>query len=558
MFKIQLSRAIMVAPEEEFERKAEELRIKLKREPTTKEVLKASNAVIPRPEILERRVDALLQLKMFEETQKVVSHNQESDSAPKPDFLFKGGLSSKLHDFIAKQMAHIRKDCLSDPEGVNLHFGDYCARGSSSCELLFSQLGLAFRPFRTIGMVRAEMIIWTLLSEWNRKARIKRRGETDYKVKNIEAMLLVNSLCEAANFKLPFDIRTPSLETGQRKEKFGFELGLPSYLTPNTTEDGDSNPNLIAEEDDNAVAESEQGDDVPLLAESAQAVKTFESVLKRTIERQTTSLERFIQVTNDAPYYPLSNEDTPVANEERRLFLKMVSEKGYSLQAKSFEAHGFGTFAREWAEEVNRRYDQFRRGEPVVVIYHKSVCQLRDWQNKIVEEEQAMAMATPQLEAANRNFQRTMRTTRQLVPPVPRQDIVRQTARVAGPMPFGNPLTLNPSIAMARVGQQLAHPRAPYCLNIPRQPATVVRQDAASRKRKERTEKNENKVSHRTICIKCGRKKGDHVSNEFGKKNCSWQDCAKCEKSLQYHYEENLPTGFYCLADNPKYQEYLK
>jgi hypothetical protein len=78
-----------------------------------------------------------------------------------------------------------------------------------------------------------------LLTGTNRKANVVHRHAQDYKINNVECLLVINSLCKGLNYKLPFtDASGPSRRTDLPAENLGFDSGLGEEF-----EDGELNHN---------------------------------------------------------------------------------------------------------------------------------------------------------------------------------------------------------------------------------------------------------------------------------------------------------------------------
>ena len=218
-FKCLMSHAVLMVPQDEYKSTENELREKLGRKPSVKEVPKDAKTVVPPKAELETRIVALIDLKIEEEMAKLISpraerttnentvhttgddKGKESESGDDtemqaPKFMFKGNFEN-VWRFVNQQLEHVRNDCLSDPVDVTLHFeGGFTARGSSKNELAFSLLKEGFSKFKALGATKAERLLWTSFTEFNRLSHIKRRGAEDTKTDQIEMLLCINSLCE--------------------------------------------------------------------------------------------------------------------------------------------------------------------------------------------------------------------------------------------------------------------------------------------------------------------------------------------------------------------------
>jgi hypothetical protein len=465
----------------------------------------------------------------------------------RPKFLLKSKhlVDVKLRD----QMLHVTNACLSDPIGVSLHYQSpdgnrYTARSTSQVELGNKSINKVLLQFPRMGMVRAERMLWTLISEENRSANVTRLGAEDYYTANTESQALANSIAFDIGYEAPpfKDISMPSGSApGVINEGIGFdmhnkqrwlqELGEPSVELNGSNDDSDA---ASAGDDD---ADDEVLDENPEIINEASIVYNAlaNTVLQSDIVRSRSTANAFFYASGDSPWVPFNDSDDPIAIEERALFDEMVQNFNRHV-VPSTAPSGFNYFRDAWNYEVGRRYlASVHRKEDTVVIYRKSTKQLQEWFDHLEETRLAAFSETPYTESLKRAMDCELRATRAL--PAPTVQVTEPLMYPEGDpsnIPAGAPLTLQPEITMLNVGRRAsAFGSAPFLVNAHVHPYQGCRLMPEP-------------LSFRAICSKCGREKAHHsASGGFGDK-CSETSCARCTLSKEIHERYQTTMGFFC------------
>jgi len=254
----------------------------------------------------------------------------------------------------------------------------YTARGSSKSETLNNSLNRDFLRYSKLGLVRAETIMWSNIFEANVAANIARRGAATYHTSNIESLAFANSLAESLGYELPFE--NVSMPSGPpTTERFGFELRIFVEVNEDQGE-GDV-------ETTDAVS-GEQAELEAAAMSEAQQILT-DTVLDRRIRQRETTMQAFTRLTN-MPWVPFTDDGTPIATEQRRLFLEMKSS--YSRNATPSARDGYNKFRDAWNAEASRRYEAKMKGDhDVIEIFAKSTKQLQEYHDHLLDQ-QTMAL----------------------------------------------------------------------------------------------------------------------------------------------------------------------
>jgi hypothetical protein len=117
IFRALMSRALFNVEPTEYEDASRRAAGKKKRQPTVKEIMKEANAIIPKPDILKANVEAVLSYihAKDSETDRKVLAREKDDTSPAPKRFFKRNIIL-VRDEIRKQMRHVTRGCLSDPD----------------------------------------------------------------------------------------------------------------------------------------------------------------------------------------------------------------------------------------------------------------------------------------------------------------------------------------------------------------------------------------------------------------------------------------------------------
>jgi len=149
-----------------------------------------------------------------------------------------------------------------------------------------------------------------------------------------------------------------------------------------------------------------------------------------------------------------------------------------------------------------------------------------------------------------------------------RSRVIAPTVAIAEPeafpmeekdVPPGDPFTLNPQVAMAKVGRKRSA-AAPLVIPVS---VSNKHQRVQEPTKKAKASKLPEGITFNVICKKCGGKKSDHGSSKQFGSNCIFRYCARCGESLAYHQSRGLKMGFYCSvqiapAREAAYEESLR
>jgi hypothetical protein len=143
VFRALMSRAVFTCGPDEFDNAKERLLARGKLSPSTKDILKEANNVIPPPFLLPSNVEAVIAycLAKDAEAERMMVMRREDDDSPMPSRFFTTRCETVKH-VIRKQMKHVDKGCLSDPpkDLVNIFRYNpvkkccYVARGTNTNE----------------------------------------------------------------------------------------------------------------------------------------------------------------------------------------------------------------------------------------------------------------------------------------------------------------------------------------------------------------------------------------------------------------------------------------
>ena len=581
LFKALMSRAVLVAPEDEVNAKRISMTARLKRPVTVAEVLRECDTVAPPPDEMERLVWAVIEyfLKLDYQTEMQLANWPDDNTSPKPTLTFKRG--AILQNVIRRQMVHVTKGCLSDPQHEDADFADlpmytkvgnktYCARGSGSNErtnLALEQDVIGGVP--QMGPGRAERGIWTRFDEWNDKANIKRKGATNHRTRNTESLALANSLARQCRIEeLPFrHVSSPTVDAAAPQEYMGFDTYAESTRCPETGSGNDDNSNdeedeIDVEDEDNsvqnnteAVTTNDTEDQLPDAAELEAAERVFEQVRNnigrilnhRRYEGRETTMEAFKRQTGGNAWIPFSknlesNDEVDV--KERQLFDKLQSQ--YKRNVAPSDPNGYNFFEKAWDQEVGRRHLQALAGDnDIVLLRPKSTVQLQEYYDFLQSLEKDANHVTDAEEANRRSLFSTLKRARVeatgQVQSNPTAPIAYPTA--TGPMyvPFGAPV-LHPEI-FRHPFQQHQSPanQAPFYMNLPQRVAQPIQET----------------VDYRIICRVCANAKRYHEKENgvllFGRR-CNLNYCGRCNRMKMDHIQMarklQLHTGVPLMGPN--------
>lgn len=595
VFRALMSRAILQASPDEYAEQRDILVIKLKRQPTVKEILQECNTKTPPPDEMKQSVLAIVEYFLIEDARKTVANidvpvpdsqsqdehtgeqqsattdtapeqpsgsTQESTSAVatpsqqvKQRLFFKD--AALVRKKVAQQLKHIK--CMCDPEGLVLHRKVpngkvYCARGSSKNERFNRKVNDEVLCCSIVGVNRADRCTWTLCDEGNTKANVQRRGAKDYHSTNLESMAYTNSLVASVDPDrvLPFqDVSLPTQQPDSGGEDFGFELNSEdrNLANANTTElerldseDSDkTNDGDVADEAAVPGVDSAADDDVIDLTvrdDVERIGNIIHAACDPEIGKPESTFATFSRMTGNNPWLPFSDSNDEISREERRLFEEM--KQHYSRHASRDHRKGFHAFSIEWDKEAGRRYLLRLRGEKVITIYSKTAKQMAEYYDKIQDLASAAASVTENGLKRLHEVNSVLKNARRRMPPAPAfavQPFVYPQAAL-GTQAYthiGTPLTMNAQLAFPYgilMNPASNNGRAPYLPMLPR--GQVIP-----------TTKHPPKIFNR-ICKKCGRAKSEHPTKKFGSIKCQFSHCGKCNQHQDFHVARGIPMGLDC------------
>jgi hypothetical protein len=236
------------------------------------------------------------------------------------------------------------------------------------------------------------------------------------------------------------------------------------------------------------------------------------------------------------PWIPFKDDGTPIAIEQRRLFLEM--EPNYERNASPSSRRGYNKFRDAWNAETGRRYAAKMRGErDIVEIFAKSTKQLQTYYDHIKQQELMAMQENPAGVQRRLNLNQVLRQTRASIDP-PVQATVGPQAFPNNPtsiMPMGAPMTLNSEVSLAGVR---ARPSMAGCAPYAVPPPKRMRQDANALPAP---------LDFRHVCKKCGRIKGEHGVFTFGHQ-CAWISCGRCGLAESRH--DGKKMGVHCRVES--------
>ena len=606
LFKALMSRAVLVAPDDEVNRKRTAMMGRLKRVVTLQEVLRECDTVAPQSEEMKGLVWAVIDyfLKLDFQTEKQLSDWPQESTAPRPKLTFKRG--AILQNVIRRQLAHVTKGCLSDPQHEHPDFADlslytkvgnktYCARGSGSNER--SNLALeqdVIAGVSQMGPGRAERGIWTRYNDWNDNANIKRKGAVNHRTKNTESLALGNSLAVQCGIEtLPFkDVSCPTIDASAPQERMGFDTyaGFDEAADDDNNTMGDNDDNAGEDEDDDDDdgdddggdgddgdgddgdgndgdgGDDDGGDDAidDDLTPDASELNYAEDVYQQVREAigpilnrrryeggRETTMEAFNRQTGGSSWVPISQDlktKDKVDVEEQRYFNELESQFKRSVAPSA--AHGYDLFAKAWEQEVGRRHLQAMAGdESIVLLRPKSVAQLQDHFDFLQTLERDAHHVTETEEANRRGLFSQLKRARidatGQAKSVACAPITYPTATVGARMivPFGAP-TVHPQLfSHAFTQQQSTANQAPFFMNPPQPFVPPPRAPL---------------VNYRIMCRVCLNPKRDHEKENgrllFGSGRCTLSYCGRCSRTKIDHDKKaqllRLPLGVSTMGPN--------
>ncbi|MGL5936282.1 MAG: hypothetical protein ACRCZI_11755 [Cetobacterium sp.] len=297
------------------------------------------------------------------------------------------------------------------------------------------------------------------------------------------------------------------------------------YLQPGPAELRHINQELLRLEEDSLA-------DANDCLNSEVIQQELRKLLPMTTGKEST-LEAFKRLTDKSPWFPLRSPDsTTVATDldkaEAAYF--EAKSKEYSIHVDHDAPNGYKAFAREWNNEVSRRFKAWSSGDDVAVQMRlKKWEYLVDYYEKIQGHEalQATTVADGNRQRLNDVLKRNRRQlpTRQqafvVTPPMYRHD---------GTTPFAAPAVLNSIITVNAVtgGNYAATGLIDGRMVVPYQVRRPILMLPPPPKR-------QRVFRSRMFCITCGWRRNLHVANEGVAETCRRNFCGKCYKLKDHH-----------------------
>jgi hypothetical protein len=221
-------------------------------------------------------------------------------------------------------------------------------------------------------------------------------------------------------------------------------------------------------DDDNDDSDDLAGDgtNVTWSEEAGLAYQEIQNVFNRHLHPWRKSWDTYLQMTNQFPWVPLSNdEDDESKVEERNIFDELKEQLQYNINARPSSRQGYQNFELEWNRLAFDRYKRHMRGEDVVLIYFKSMQQLQEWGRRCLKVEAQAPLLRQDLTRA-KIFPVVWRSTwRSLEVPTVAQPEPQSFRAAGGYVQPGDPFVVNSHIAMGMV-----HPRSssenPYDMSV--------------------------------------------------------------------------------------------
>jgi hypothetical protein len=627
IFRGLIHKALFLVEATEYEEARQRLIThKKKTTPTVKEILREANSVIPPPDVLRRNVEAVFDYCNAKdaETERLLSLRRDDDTSPTPNRFFKN--SAKNRDVIRNQFRHIDRGCLSDPPDtlVNIFRRNdetkvtYVARGTNTNERDNLDLAHSILAATHIGIDRAERLMANYFEEKNGSKAIRRLGEEDFGTHHTEKLLLLNSFAQSVGYsshELPYvDVSAPS--TSVVEEFLGFRNAASrSMLHPidiaddeEAIEDAEDEEHEMSEVDHLALESTNNIiDDLDIevfgteedyedfvnnssiisserqlqLIEAAEAAKTSDErhrdqiqrellrLIPETTGRRESTMQAFTRLTNRNVWVPFRLPNSAIAatevdKEEESLFDEWMEARKYSVDVKT-GPRSFKAFANDWNNEVSRRFSEWSKGDDSIVqIRLKSIALLQQFNEERKKQQRLQAASTDRDEERQRlnAVFRDSRAGLELRLPA---HVVTPPVYVhnGGPVAFGNPVTLNATIAVAAVADITNAPfhgriNAPFRMTLPQLPKVPPPRPVTKHFRSKR------------YCIVCGWRKVEHTTEEGkggrdkkGNVNCFRAFCGNCFRMASNHDdgvpfgpECTYPTNAFCTKNVAEWWEY--
>jgi len=549
IFRKLMRRALFLIEDGEISRVEAVLTAKYKKKPTAREIFKEAKATIPPPDLLERRVMAVLHALMEKDLQADRKRIATASSAMEGRF-FKPGANTL--NTIINQLSHVKKGCLSDPPDSLFNMfrvnpktkKTYTARSTGTNEVDNRYLNhLLDTP--SVGLTRADRLIHNYYERSNDNKMVNRLGMEPEQTCRTEQVSMLHSLSSKCGFE-DFPKKKPMYPSNLDvlDERMGFDYHLPAVFTSPGNEEEDEEENEDMGEFLDDIDFERPIDFDPTLPhdeeEDVQPIDVFGmdslvdvSIYMPKIEENERTYDTFVRKTQEVPWTPFAHPKdaynfTPQDKAEHELFDEMSSS--YSRDARRLDGPtGYRTFSKAWDLHVANRIRDSHTGDSVQKINRKSFLQLQDHYDNLLKQKELLTEAMNNDEELKRVECVFKQTRREITP---HQSATSQLTNITynhtlGVPQFGVPLALNTTILAGAFQHRQSNTFGPPIMYRTQKPP----QQLATRGSLGKLFKS-NKY-----CWRCGFQKKTHVRSgtPFGDKcyrNCGYEQCSKCNQRV--------------------------
>lgn len=582
IFRTLMRRAVFITEPSEFQR-AKDVLLSQNKKATTRAMLKEAKATIPPPDLLERRVLAVLHSLMEKDLEADKSRIANQAVAKESRFFKPGAVTLNT---MLNQMEHIKKGCLSDPsdEVVSLFRHNkrtkktFTARGTGTNEIDNRYLNrLLDTP--SVGLTRADRILHDCYERSNDRKLVNRLGQEPRVTSRSEQVGMLKALAKECGFD-DFPEKNPEHPNNvdSLDEKIGFEYQLPAET--------DDNSDAESEEDSEEPYDTDTEDMIDLLQEAVVENDADEernevdvmdldttdlepndvfgfqanvdvSLYEPTVLQNERTYDTFVRKTQSAQWVPFAHPKdsaffTAKDVAEYKLFEEMSVAYERNCGRGLDSSKGYKTFARAWDLHVFNLCRAAINGSDDEMINRKSYVQLQNHYDNLQKQKEYQSMST---EIGNlTEVENVFRTTRRAM--LPHQSAatelpIHQHNPQLGTPQFGVPSALNTSVAIGAFQRNLQ----------PTGPAIAFRSLLPPPLKPPPTKGALGKnFKGNRYCWRCGFQKKLHSRSNtpFGDKcagNCGYEQCSKCNNRLA-DYHENGYVGPHCPNETaPQLQE---
>jgi hypothetical protein len=550
--------------------KKTELTESLKRKPTVKEILAECNTSRPSEEDGRKAINAVINFFLLADLEKSTlaannanvqaGNDVDLDKVENAKLTFRS--TAIVRKKLAEQLKHVA--CLMPPPNVVLHYEGangkiYRAGQSSKNEVLHQNCNRAVFAGTRVGIAKAERSMYTFLDNRDEMQNAERRNAENHYTTNIESKAVANSVALDVGYEEPPFKDTSLPGTTPTKELFGFEEPGDKSADPQTMEQDEES---LQDNDDENVQEREQEEDADrAVGDAVDMIHIgFQAVLSRSIGRRDSTFDAFFKLTGGNPSVPFNidgNEDS--SKEEIRLFQELSPK--YKRHIAPGQKEGYNAFLKEWTLLAGTRRVERFQDDSVLPIFGKTLRMLQDCYDKLKARKDASLEANPAAVRREEGLRQVFREIRQSVHAPAVSKATPEQFPIDDPInvPAGNPFTLNPEAAMARVGRKGKHSSAPYDVQVEHPPKRRHVDDSKPAPRK-----LPQGLTFNIVCKSCGRRRSEHAGaggSSFSS-NCSFTSCARCGLH-KWQHGTLIPMGYFCtVVVSPekakKYEENVK